>query len=252
MSHHASDAIQPETAPIVGIGCQLYEGRIRVRQDYLDAVTRAGGVPLLLGPVEIDAADAVIRASLDRCHALVLTGGDDPAVERYGDTTHPAVTLEDPRRQHFDERLLAIRASEFPEMPLLAVCLGMQLLALARGGSLNQHLPDDTPTHADHANNATHAIVPTTDHLGGGTVTSSHHQAVRDAGDLDVIARAHDGVIEAIADSDHAYCLGVQWHPERTSDPVLGQSVFDDLIDAARRYSAAIPTPEHPTPWPTS
>ena len=167
----------------------------------------------------------------------VLTGGDDPAMERYGVTTHPAATIEDPVRQAFDECLLARRAALVPDLPLLAICLGMQFLALSRGGTLNQHLPDDTPTHADHRDNRVHPIVPEAavgdTVLRGGMVTSWHHQAVRDPGDLRVLARAHDGVIEAIDDPGQAFCLGVQWHPERTEDHGLGDGLFAGLVQAA-------------------
>ncbi len=220
--------------PVIGISCQVHEQRARVRLAYVDAVRRAGGVPILLSPPAGGVETELVDRLLELCDGLVLTGGDDPSMERYGVATHPAATVEDPLRQAFDEAVLSRRAAVAPDKPLLAICLGMQLLALSRGGTLNQHLADDVLTHADHLDNRVHPVVPEAGSgLEAGLVTSYHHQAVRDAGDLRVTARAHDGVIEAIDDPEQPCCVGVQWHPERTLTPGLGDGLFARLVRAA-------------------
>jgi putative glutamine amidotransferase len=122
----------------------------------------------------------------------------------------------------------------------------MQWMALFAGGSLDQHMPDRCPTHADHANDSAHSIEPEFPGawLLTGSVTSKHHQAVSDAGSLRIVARAHDGVIEAIDDPGRRFYRGVQWHPERTTNDPLGADIYRALIAAARGSSTTrIPSP---------
>lgn len=214
--------------PIVGITCDLFEGRARVRMTYSACVARAGGVPLLLPPVP-----ELAGAHAQMCDALILTGGDDPIMEDFGVPTHPAATKVEPARQAHELALLKAFDAR-AAAPVLGVCLGMQYMALTAGGTLDQHMPESTATAGDHAGERVHAIEPEGGELPRGRVTSHHHQAVRDAGRLRVVARAHDGVIEAIDDPSRAFWLGVQWHPERTAEPGLGQAIFDRLIEAAR------------------
>jgi putative glutamine amidotransferase len=217
--------------PIVGITCDLAEAggvlRAQVRPAYADAVRRAGGVPVLLQP---DAACAADHARL--CDAVVLTGGDDPATEPFGAPTHPAARLVHPARQAYEVALLAALEREHPEKPVLGVCLGMQMLALASAGALDQHLPDTTPTHADHWGDRRHTVRPTTPDAAwlAGEVTSHHRQAVSDPGAMRTVALAHDGVVEAIDDPRRPFVLGVQWHPERSGDGPLGLEIFRRLV----------------------
>lgn len=230
---------------IVGLTCSLDEKDVKLRSAYLRAVTAAGGVPILLappGPPEV-CPDVrlreIVRAQLDLCDAVVLTGGPDARTERYGAATHPAAVPMHPDRQRYEEALLAA-IDERRSLPALGVCLGMQMMALHAGGELNQHMPDDTPTHSDHAADHIHTITPLQDTLlaslvsrsPGCGVASHHHQAVRSPGRLRVVARAHDGIIEAIDDPSRPFYLGVQWHPERTTSEALGVEVFRRLIAA--------------------
>ncbi len=214
--------------PVIGITCDLAEGRARVRTTYAEAIARAGGVPLLLPPIP-----ALAPAHAALCDALVLTGGDDPIMEAFGVPTHPAAVRVDPVRQEYELALLAA-LSAHPDRPTLGVCLGMQFMALAAGGTLDQHMPDTTPTHADHVGDRPHALVPEHDAFVAGEVRSHHRQAVSAPGSLRIAARAHDGVIEGVHDPDRRFYLGVQWHPERTTDAPLGQGLFDRLTDCAR------------------
>ncbi len=195
---------------------------------YTRSVLAAGGTPVVLPPMPGHADDLI-----ERFDAFILTGGDDPATEPFGFPTHPAAVrvLED--RQHFETQLLQSLAAR-PQIPVLGICLGMQMLALVAGGALNQHLPDTHESHADHWEHA-HRIISTDESvIPSGTVYSKHRQAIDDPGSMRITAVAHDGVIEAIDDPSRAWCVGVQWHPERTEHPALGQKIFDDLVHAAR------------------
>ena len=115
--------------------------------------------------------------------------------------------------------------------PVLGVCLGMQLMGLHAGGVLDQHLPDHLVTAHLHWDRRAHEI---TGELGSGTVHSHHRQALSDPGRLRVIASAPDGLIEAVRSNDRPFYLGVQWHPERTTDERLGIDLFRQLVTAAR------------------
>jgi gamma-glutamyl-gamma-aminobutyrate hydrolase PuuD len=204
--------------------CDLQDGRLVVAGAYADQVAAAGGMPVLLPCVpELAAVYA------DRLDAFVLTGGDDPIMEPFGRATHPKARPIDPRRQAFELALL--RALEArPQRPVLGVCLGMQLMGLHAGGDLDQHLPDALTTAGDHWGRRTHAVEG---ELGRGVVHSHHRQAIRDPGALRVVARAADGVIEAVQAADRHFYLGVQWHPERTGDAALGIELFRRLVRAA-------------------
>lgn len=231
--------------PIVGITPSIDDRRHASARAYARAIARAGGLPVIL-PCDTDtlAPEHAARAHADLVHALVLTGGDDPATEPFGEPTHPAAKLIDPVRQAYETALL--QHARERDLPTLGVCLGMQMMALTAGGTLDQHLPDTTPTHDDHANDRAHSIIPQPIKgpppcapITPATVTSWHHQAVREPGSMRVLARAHDHVIEAIDDPAFRFFLGVQWHPERTPDPHLGDAIFDHLVAAARERLAA-------------
>jgi putative glutamine amidotransferase len=192
-----------------------------IRENYCNAVHHAGGLPVLL-PHEPDAAELY----LDRIDALIVTGGGfdvDPAL--FGAASrHPTVTTKD-RRTAFE--LAVTRGALARDLPVLGICGGQQLLNVALGGTLIQHIPDEVPDALPHRqpnprNEPGHDVrivagtllyrIAGTERLG---VNSAHHQAVRDAGPGVVIdALAEDGVVEGIEDPRRRFCLGVQWHPE--------------------------------------
>jgi putative glutamine amidotransferase len=216
--------------------------RVMVSRTYIASVTAAGGIPVLLCPVP-GPGDPVVetaRRHAELCDAFIFSGGDDPATEEYGAPTHPKANRVHPDRQRYEEALLEILAEDHPDKPVLGVCLGMQMMALLAGGTLNQHMPDDTVSAREHADGAVHEIRPVGDHALSldGKVTSRHHQAVRDAGALEVVAEAHDGIIEAIEDPERRFYLGVQWHPERTTHDALGGALFRALVGACARKRA--------------
>jgi putative glutamine amidotransferase len=210
-----------------------------LRTNYASAIAAAGGVPVALPHHAELAADL-----LDAIDALVVTGGAfdvDPALYGGGEA-HATVVLKEGRTAA--ERAL-LEGALARDMPVLGICGGQQLLAVALGGTLIQHIPDSVPDALPHEQpNPRHeaghevAIVPGSllhRTVGSATmrVNSSHHQAVRDAGPRAVVnATAPDGVVEGVEDPSRRFCLGVQWHPEFLIDPGDAR-IFAALIAAA-------------------
>lgn len=195
---------------------------------YTHSVLAAGGIPVILPP-----APTHIPGLIERFDGFILTGGDDPVTEPFGHPTHSESirVLED--RQDFETKLLN-ELQNHPDIPVLGICLGMQMMGLVAGGVLNQHLPETHASHADHWEH-THEIRSTDESIiASGITYSKHRQAMQDPGSMRTLAIAHDEVIEAIDDPDRRFYLGVQWHPERTANEPLGQRIIDQLVDAAR------------------
>jgi putative glutamine amidotransferase len=209
-----------------------------IRQNYADAIVTAGGLPVALPH------DASLAAEyLDRIDALVVTGGAfdvDPTL--YGDSDrHATVTLKEGRTS---AELALTNGALARGMPVLGICGGEQLLAVALGGTLIQHIPDaiagaleheqTNPRHepghpvAIKSGTLLHRIVG----ADAMQVNSAHHQAVRGPGPFAVVnAVAPDQVIEGVEDRRYRFCLGVQWHPEFFIDPG-DRRIFDALIAA--------------------
>jgi len=195
---------------------------------YSQSVLMSGGVPILIPPAELPSDELI-----ERLDGFLFSGGDDPVMEPFGEQTHEQSVRVAPQRQLLETDLLE-RLRDRPEIPVLGVCLGMQMLALVHGGTLNQHLPD---THTSAEGHWEHEHrVETLDHacLQSGVVYSKHRQAVESPGSLRTLAIAEDGVIEAVDAPGYKFCLGVQWHPERTECAGLGQQIIDRLVESAR------------------
>lgn len=239
--------------PIVGITSYVEPAAWGVWQDvpaalvphtYVQAVTAAGGRAVVLPPDDID--PDVLRV-LD---ALVLTGGPDVDPARYGERPGP---LTDSRPERDSGEMLLLTAAVEADLPVLAVCRGMQLLAVAYGGRLHQHLPDvvgDDRHRVALARYGWHGVrFAPGSHIaalmaGAQRVNTYHHQGVADPGRLIPTAWAQDGVIEALEDPQRRFVLGVQWHPEESGDIQL----FTALVHAASaRGSGAAPV-SGPTP----
>jgi putative glutamine amidotransferase len=201
---------------------------------YLTSVLAAGGRPVVLPSIAADAQDT--EDLLDSLDGLILAGGPDIDPARYGADPHPATGVPRPARDEAELGLL--HAALARDLPLLGICRGAQLMAVATGGTLIQHLPD-VVGHADHRPTpgafGDHDVrIAAGSRLAGvlGTavgIRAYHHQAVEDSGSFTVCAWARDGTIEALEDPLRGFCLGVQWHPEAADDGRL----FAALISAA-------------------
>lgn len=219
--------------PIIGLTLDHEEGGgysrypwYALRENYAGCVTAAGGVPVAL-PHGLES----VAPYLDLMDGLIVTGGDfdvDPAL--FGATeTHAKVSVKAGRTAF---ELALLRGAMDRDMPVLGICGGMQLLAVALGGTLIQHIPDAHPDALPHEQ-------PNPRHEPGHTVTldpasklagitgpgpfpvnSAHHQAVESMpAAMRITAHAPDGIIEAIEDPAKRFCIGVQWHPEFTISP---------------------------------
>ena len=216
--------------PLIGITADLARDdrgspRHQLRATYVEGVARAGGIPVILP------ADASLREeALAALDGVVITGGDDIDTRPFGVELHPMAKVMDPARQASEFALLRA-LDDRPSVPVLGICLGMQLMGVHRGGRLIQHLDDVIPDAQRHRGDAIHAVRT---ELGSGPVASWHHQALADAPGFDVIGHSDDGVIEAIRDRSRTFFVGVQWHPERTPDDAMGLGVIRLLVDSAR------------------
>lgn len=203
---------------------------------YVRSVERAGGSPLLVPP------GASPAETLDRVDGLIFSGGSDLDPELYNAEAHPQT--EGVIRERDDFELLLMRAAMERDVPLLAICRGSQMLNVALGGDLEQHVPDrvgndmhkETPgVFAEHGVE----VLPATrlaSILGGRhDVKSHHHQGFgRIGAGLVESARASDGTLEALEDPSRRFAVGVLWHPEEGRDLAL----FEALVAAAAAYRA--------------
>lgn len=239
-------------APTIAITCGTHrrpladgstEHRYESAMHYANAVTAAGAgaTPLLL-PFAPDHIDRY----LELCDGFILSGGDDPATEAFGEPTHPEANRMHPDRQTFELALL--EALDRTAHPVLGICLGMQLMALHHGGQLHQHLPDLPGMSRDQVERhrqGRHAVERTVDHHPvlptSGEVHSHHHQTVADPGAMRTVAVSDEAtgrLIEAIDAADRfpvRFYLGLQWHPERTAHAPLGVDLIARFVDACRR-----------------
>ncbi|MGE3314070.1 MAG: gamma-glutamyl-gamma-aminobutyrate hydrolase family protein [Planctomycetaceae bacterium] len=228
--------------PLIGITTygRDEDNRFRVPGDYVDAVRRAGGVPVLIPP-----GGHGLEFALARVDGLILAGGGDINPQHYGGTMHETIYSVDAERDA-SEMILA-RAVVESGMPTFGICRGLQLINVALGGTLHEHLPDvvgESVLHRLPPREATeHAVrVKSGSKLGDVlldlefTAASWHHQAVRDvAPGLNVVAHAPDGTIEALEKTDHPWLIAVQWHPELTAAvSATQQRLFDAFVAATK------------------
>ena len=214
---------------------------------YLRALEAAGAIPLVMPPLSPE----LVPSLLDRVDGICLSGGPDLDPSAYGEATHEATGPVEPDLDAFE--LALTRAADARGLPILAICRGMQLLNVARGGSLHQHLPDLVSGEISHRQGApgtqpTHAVA-LDDHshlarvlrIDRAEVNSFHHQAVDRLGDgLVVAGRAPDGTVEAIEALDRDFVLGVQWHAESLTARPEQAALFQAFVDAAERRRAGI------------
>lgn len=233
--------ITPDIAENNGINSYAELPWYALRQNYADSVGNAGGIPLLI-PYQYETMDDI----LDVINGLIIPGGDgDIPPELYGQELESADIILGGMRARFEIELTK-RVLE-RNIPFLGICNGMQILNIALGGDLIQHIPDALDTPIDHKQPTNRGFLkghpisvvegsllssfaPKKDKI---TVNSNHHQAVGTLGrDLTVSATAPDGIIEAIESTKHKFVIGVEWHPEYMDDNGLDKNIFTELIKA--------------------
>ena len=226
--------------PLIGISANTADIDLTLRRVYCDQIVRAGGVPVVLPPV--DDAEVLINM-LEGIDGLVLTGGADYNPLWYGE--QPEKELHTINSTRDLPELLLTRLAFNRQIPILGICRGVQTMAIALGGNLVQDLK--TPLkHGQDAprSEATHSVTITEGSTLYGLygqetfVNSFHHQAVKDCGShLHVVATAPDGVIEAVESTEQKALMGVQWHPEWMGDE--GLKLFEWLTQRSREFKAA-------------
>ncbi len=227
--------------PVIGLTTygRNAENRYHLPAEYVASVRRAGGLPWLIAPGEPQLAE--ILSHLD---AIIFTGGGDIDPQRYDGKMHDAIDRIDGERDETELRLIDKVLES--DLPTLCICRGLQLLNVALGGTLIEHLPEEIPETVPHRKpprlSTTHPVI--IDHgsqlakIAGAQKTegvSWHHQAIRKvAGGLKAVAFANDGIIEAVEMPGRPNLLAVQWHPEMSSatDP-RQQRLFNWLVEKA-------------------
>jgi putative glutamine amidotransferase len=202
--------------------------------NYVNKLQAAGASVVILPP------DANNHEAISRLDGLVMAGGADIEPARYG-AAHQEGT-DKPRVERDASELGLYLAARAANIPVFGICRGLQIMAVAHGGSLHQHLPDLV-------GNTLHRDAPGTFNFHGATFTagslianlvgeteitvnSSHHQAVNSPGDLTVTGYAEDGTIEVCEDPSAEFVLGVQWHPEFSEDEAVSENLFQAFVKA--------------------
>jgi gamma-glutamyl-gamma-aminobutyrate hydrolase PuuD len=232
--------------PVIGITSYAQDARwgvwhlpaALVPLAYVDAIETAGGRAVVIPPAEED-----VEETLDTLDGIVFSGGSDVDPAHYGAEAHSQTDTPQTRRDAGEMALL--RAALERDMPTLAICRGIQLLNVARGGDLIQHLPEAVGTDVHKQVPGEFAVHPVEVKEGsrlaaivgaGPAVTSHHHQALGRVGDgLVESAWAEDGTLEAVEDPSLRFAVGVQWHPEAGEDAAL----FEALVEQARAYRSS-------------
>lgn len=235
--------------PVIGLNMDFdaaqgpAPSRYRVNADYVDRICEAGGLPLLIPCVN---DEGFLKAYLGRVDGFLFTGGMDYPPEMYGESAHAKTKIMCSCR--FSVDMFLAKEVLKTKIPVLGICAGMQLINIAYGGKLIQHLPD-AEKHAQKSPGVdnTHKVEITGGKILSGifgrpgtqiTVNSSHHQAVNTdfvSKGLCVSAKTENGVIEAIEAVSDRFLLGLQWHPERIKDKSHQQKIFSAFIKAAAK-----------------
>ena len=240
-----------DAAPVIGLTTYRQQARSGVWDVpaaflpavYLEGVTRAGGIAALLPPQPVDGANspAIAEQVIGRLDGLILTGGKDVDPAAYGHQPHPATEVPARDRDAWEFALLdaALRRG----VPVLGICRGPQVINVALGGTLHQHLPD-VLGHSGHrvadATFASHtariAAGTRLNRLLGDSIATRcyHHQGIDQVGAGLIASARCDGVIEGIESAGENFVVGVQWHPEENLDDLR---LFAALVEAARTYA---------------
>jgi putative glutamine amidotransferase len=235
--------------PLIGIGSDVQttsgkRDRAFAYTTYIDSLRKAGAIPVLIPPQPENVADIV-----EELDGILLAGGDDCDPAAYGEERHPSVEpMMDPRRQNND--LSLARSARERGIPTLGICLGLQVMNVAAGGTLMQDIDSEMKTDIEHVSvpedRARHDIklesgTRLASIIGGGrdiNVNSSHHQAIKGIGrGFRIAAKAPDGIVEGLEDPEHPFYVGVQWHPEDMGGEKSASALFGAFVEAARKYA---------------
>lgn len=242
------------TQPLIGVTPSAGDNSLGVRAhnlavDYTQAIERAGGIPVIL-PLHFADIDALI-STLD---GVVFSGGGDIDPTLFNQEQHETVDYIDAERDAFEMKLM--EAAFARDVPILAICRGVQVMNVQQGGNLIQDIPSQTDSEKEHAQRNQKAgehdtfdavSIPAGDNpiskaMGAGEVNinSFHHQALGDVAEsLEVVTQSDDGIIEAVYAPKQTYAVGTQWHPERlAAADEKNQALFNDLVAAAEAFAA--------------
>jgi putative glutamine amidotransferase len=237
--------------PLVGLNADFRPSRKEgpalcyLPAGYFSAIQAAGGIPVILPPIE---HRADIARVLDLLQGFVLVGGGDLDPRRDGFQLHSSVRPMDSRREEFDRQLMDLIAER--RLPVLGIGAGMQLLNVSQGGNLFLHLPEDLPDaipHKDpqdpeHRHGLSVVFGTLMERVYGDSeirVNSMHHQAIDEvAPGFAVTARCPDGVVEAIESTqDDWFAIGTQFHPEAGSASALDVRIFEEFVEGVAKSS---------------
>ncbi len=223
--------------PIVVLSAQVEDGddKFSLKHAYTDALIHSDAIPLICA---VTSNEEYINEVVEKSHGLFLTGGDDVLPSLYGEEKSDKCGQVCRLRDELELKLIRLAADK--GMPVLAVCRGIQLMNVAFGGSLHQHI--ECHSQSLKKNEASHTVI-ISGRLSGiypesARVNSFHHQAIKTlAPGFSVCALSNDGYVEAISKNDTDFFVGVQWHPEHMfkTDP-CAEKLFKEFVAACKKY----------------
>lgn len=232
--------------PLIGISCSYdqQEGRFFLAEAYVNAVTGAGGVPVILPSIQGTTSANIL---IQNIAGLLLAGGGDVDPAYFDEEPAPGLGEITPERDRFE--IMMVKAALRKKIPVLGICRGIQVLNIACGGTVIQHIPAEIKKPLKHSQKAprwypTHKVFLEKSSLLSGicdtgymNVNSFHHQAVKDpAPGFKVTGQSSDGIIESIENPKHPFMIAVQWHPEcMIKNDSNSRKLFKAFIKAAAK-----------------
>lgn len=222
--------------PLIGITADIDKGELKVKKDYVNAVSDAGGLPFIIAPV------ANVADIADTIDGILLSGGGDIPPEYYGEKISvPSDVIKPVEKERIDFEMSLFKEIMKRQKPILGICYGMQLVNVAFGGSLYQDIKLQAKGAENHRQGE-HSIKitkPSAINLkpSAYVVNSSHHQAVKNlANGFETFAMSEDGIIEGFYKKDYPFLVCVQWHPEMgLNRDKISSALFGSFIDASKR-----------------
>ncbi|MEK7748292.1 MAG: gamma-glutamyl-gamma-aminobutyrate hydrolase family protein [Nitrospirota bacterium] len=235
----------PSDCPLIGLSTRGKDenGRYAVSARYVSCIIRAGGNPVLLPPELFQ-----VEPLLQRLDGIIFSGGGDILPSIYKGSAHPKIYGIDVKRDQAEMALF--KSAVALQLPILGICRGIQMMNVALGGTLIEHISDQGSNLIRHRlpgdKKCSHLVRVSPDSLLGKIfgeiemeVPSFHHQALKElAPRLVEVARAPDGIIEAVEMPEHPFAIGVQWHPELSKD-ALQQKLFDAFVQSCGQRNAS-------------